>query len=270
MADYFNPNEFRLSSSAFMWGDLVFTDYKTGCLRKILLQSRDINAPYNGVQTDDPDGTTLGDVNENRHIERLYREGHKKFLREVEFKRPIPQEPTITSSGHCDFIIANDINAAFVDELKSATSKNTRRNVIKNGEYSTENLAQIVAYMGEAKLVDGRLIYTYYEIDTNTGKYHAIDSRTFIVKIDDYGKIFVDGKATQWAFNDLIAHRVAAARVIRTGEVTQRPYRWELEWASPCKFCHFKDACDKFDSGEIEGDVAFVEYAKNLIEREIA
>lgn len=270
MASYYNPNEFRLSSSAFQWGDLTFTDYKTGCLRKILLQSRNIDAPFTGVSTEDPDGTTLGDVNENRHVERLYNEGHKKFLREVEFKGKVPQEPTISYSGHCDFIIANDINPAFVDELKSATSKNTRRNVIKNGEYVTETLAQLLSYMGEAKLVNGRIIYTYYEQDTNTKTYHAIDARTFHVTVDDYGKVFVDKKATQWHYQDVIAHRVAAAKVIRSGQVAQRPYRWDTEWASPCKFCHFKDACDKFDSGEIEGDVAFVEYAKNLSGKEVA
>lgn len=255
--DYFNPNEFRASSSAFMWGQTVFTDYKTGCLRKILIQSRNHQA------TIDPKYGILGKINEDRHEARLIKEG-TKFLREVEFKSKVPMVPSINLSGHADFILIDplNINPYCVDELKSVTSKNVRRNVIKNGEYGTENLAQLVTYMAEAKVTKGRLIYTYYEQDTNNQQYYAVDERTFNVTIDDFGKIAVDSNPTQYSFNDVLAHRVAAARTIENGEVAQRPYRWELNFVSPCQWCPFKQACDKFDAGEIEGTDAFVEYAK--------
>ncbi len=259
MSDYFNVNEFRASSSAFQWGEMVFTDYKTGCLRKILLQSKEQQA------TIDPKYGILGKINEDRHEARLISEG-KKYIREFEFKTSIPSVPEVYFSGHMDFLLLENTFPVSVDELKSVTSKNVKRTVIKNGEYNTENLAQTVAYMGEAKVPKARLIYTFYEVDTNNNNYYATDERIFNVGVDDFGKITVDSKPTQFTFNDVLAHRVASAKVIRDSVVAQRPYRWELNFVSPCTFCAFKEACDKFDSGEIVGTDAYVSYAKSIKE----
>lgn len=255
MADYFNPNEFRASSSAFQWGDIVFTHYKTGCLRKILIQSRNHQAPIN------PKYTEIGAVNEDRHEVRLREEG-KTFIREFDFKSTVPTVDGVTFSGHIDFLHTDGTNPTMVDELKSVTSKNVKREVIKNGMWVPENLAQTVGYMGEAKVSKGRLIYTYYEQDTNNQKWYALDERTFHVTVDDFGKVAVDSKPTQYSFYDVLSHRVSAAKVIKDGTVGPRPYRWELQFVSPCTWCPFKKACDKYDEGSIEGTDAFVDYAK--------
>lgn len=258
MGDYYRPNELRASSAAFAWGELVHTKYKTGCIRKILVQSRDVRPDI------DEKYKIIGLQNEERHAARLTKEG-RKFIREHEFNRPISNVPGINLSGHMDFLVHNGLTPAFVDELKSVSSKNVRRETIKNGNYSPENLAQLVTYMSEAKVANGRLIYTFYEQDTNNLNYYPTDERTFNVTIDDFGKIAVDLKPTQYHFNDVLAHQTLAARAIRDGTVGPRPYLWDMPFVSPCTYCPMKGACDKYDQGAIESTNAFVEYAKQLI-----
>jgi hypothetical protein len=254
MADYHNPNEFRLSSSAFAWGDLVFTDYKSGCFRKILIQSRGVRDKIK------PQYTELGALNEQRHEDRLKSEG-QRYLREHAVGRGIAGGSGVTLSGHIDFLLydRDGINAASVDELKSVSSTNTRRNVIKNGHYVTENLAQIVSYMAETRVQNGRLIYTYYQ------EGEAVDERTFRVTLDEFGKIFVDSKATQFSYHDILSHQSKAAAVIKDGTVGPRPFRWEFQFVSPCTFCPYKQACDQYDAGAIEGAESFVKYAEQLL-----
>lgn len=253
MAFYYTPMQMRASSSAFAWGRLVYTDYKSGCLRKILLQSRNVSKAI------DSKYTTLGTLNEDRHQARLEREGRKNIRREPEFKLDLAKG--VSLSGHSDYVYEDG-----VDELKSVSSKNVLRNVIKNGNYVTENLAQLVCYMMAFAKDFGRLIYTYYEdgevgIDKKTG---AELERIFIVTIDAFGRIAVDSQVTKFTFNDLLAHQEQAALTIATGEVLQRPYRHDAPFASPCSFCPYKEACDAYDSGEISTANEFVNMAKEL------
>jgi hypothetical protein len=264
MADYFIPNNFRLSSSAFLWGRLVFTDYNTGCFRKILAASQNVRTPVN------PKYGRLGKWNEDRYADYLTSCGGVEgtsFFRETEVKRVSSKVPGVTISGHADFIfIGADGKTARVDELKSVTSKNVRRDVIKNGKFKTENLAQLVAYMGELDCVHGKLIYSYYE-NTESDPYapKLVDERTFVVHIDDYGRIEVDGEPTKFTAYDVIAHRNVAVSIIGSHTIRERPYMHDAPFGSPCHFCEFKPACDANDSGEIEGAVAFVERARKLV-----
>lgn len=249
-----------------MWGRLVFTDYKTGCLRKILIQSRGTESKI------DPKYVTVGALNEQLHEERL-RSQRLTYHREFEFKTPVAQQNSdntspVTLSGHVDFVHTNaDGVPVSIDELKSISSVNSYRKIIKNGQYLTENLAQIIAYMVNVRVVKGRLIYTYYGDIVDKG-WTAIDSRTFLVEIDDFGRIHVDGKHTRWTVGDQLAHRTAAARVIATGEVAERPNLWDAPFVSPCGYCPFRDACDRYDRNEIEGSDAFVSYAQSLLSKE--
>lgn len=263
MADYYNPNELRMSSSAFAWGDLVFTDYKSGCLRKILIQSMAVQAPVKAKYTE------LGDLNEKRREDQLKKEG-KLYQREVTYSHPIRLFESINKSGHLDFLICDsNSNPEHIEELKSVQSTNIRKRVIKDGNYLTENLAQTVNYMMEAKVSRAKLIYTFYKKDKKTEKLEPEDERIFRVSVDDYGRIFVDKKPTQFTVQDLIAHEHAAARVIRDKIVwPDRPFRGEIPFVGSCHWCPFKKACSAYDSGSIEGTTAFVEFAKSLVSQE--
>lgn len=261
MADYYNANELRASSSAFQWGKLTFTDYKTGCLRKILIQSRAVQSPIQEKYA------ILGDLNEKRHEERIAASG-KRYLREYGFKTPINIkgiDQEITLSGHVDFVYIDENDKPYaLDELKSVSSKNSYYRLIKSGTYLTENLAQTVNYMVNVKVTEARLIYTYYEAKKDTEEYQQKDERIYAVHIDDYGRVHIDGEPSRWTVYDQLAHRFAAARAIATETVAERPHLWDAVFASPCAYCPFAEACDKWDQGVIEGAAAFVEYSKSL------
>jgi hypothetical protein len=267
MAYYYSPNQFRISSSAFLWGRLVRTDYNTGCLRRILLQSLDIST------TIDPKYEIIGKMNEDRHAKMLDEKG-TVYVREMVLQRPSKRVPGVEISGHADFVITDALGRpTAVHELKSITSKNVRREVIGKGFFKTENLAQVVAYMGELDLTDGALIYTYYEHPKTASeedkkdwlKLEAVDARTFSVHVDTYGRIHVDAHPTEFTAYDVIAHRNAAVEVIAKQNVVDRPYRHDTPFVSPCHWCAFKATCDAYDNGEVESDVAFVDKARNQI-----
>lgn len=250
MASYHNPMQLRASSSAFAWGTLIYTDYKTGCLRKILVQSKGHQTPI------DPKYGELGAYNEDRHGDQLARL-LVPFNRESKFERDLSHGVTI--SGHADFVICEGgEEPTEVHELKSVSSKNSRRNVIKHGQYLTENLAQLVCYMWAFDVCSGRLIYTYYENKV------ALDERIFAVAIDEFGRINVDSKPSKFTIYDLFSHQAQAATVIAHGAVAQRPLNWDAPFVSPCKFCQFSKVCDDYDSGVFEGSEAFVNLCKSV------
>jgi hypothetical protein len=254
MAEYHIENNLRMSSSGFLWGTLVHTTYKTACLRKVLLQSQAVQGPVHSKYRD------LGQKNEDRHAERLTEAG-RTYVREVEFVRPTHSRPTVSTSGHCDFLLSAGDRSIRVDELKSVSSVNVARKVIRDGSYPVENLAQVVRYMVEARVVHGRLIYTYWK------KGVPEDERIFKIYIDDYGRILVDQEPTQFVVNDLLAFEDAAAKVIADKIVWDRPFRGEIPFAGACHWCPFKTACDAWDTGSIKGTDAFVDFAKsNIVE----
>lgn len=252
MAYYHEDNMHRASSSAFAWGDMIFTDYSTGCLRKILIQSRGYESQI------DPKYGIVGKLNEDRHEARLK---GRTFTREPEFSHPLAQGVKI--KGHADFLIfGDDACPDSVDELKSVQSTNSRLRYIRKGDYLPENLAQLVCYMWAFNVVDGRLIYTFWEQDDETGEWEANEERIFKVHIDVFGRISVDSKTTKYTVYDLLSHQAQAADVIATGKVAQRPLNHDAPFVSPCAYCVFKTVCDKYDSGEIESSEAFVTLAK--------
>jgi hypothetical protein len=253
MASYFIPNNFRLSSSAFMWGRLVYTDYDTGCLRKILVQSR-----HDANREIPPEKAAMGDANEERHAAALDAAG-VSYQREVEIFRESGRVSGVTISGHADMFVANNT----VHELKSTGSTSAKRDIIANGGFRAENLAQLVAYMGELNAPFGKLIYSYYK-DNNPAQFGG--ERIHDVTIDEYGRICLNGTATQFTAYDVLAHRNAAVEVIKSGDIWDRPYRHDAVFSSPCTYCPLAKTCADYDSGVIEGSDAFVLASKQALE----
>lgn len=257
--DYFIPDNIRASSSAFAWGRQVHTDYNTGCHRKMLLQSRQVQGSVPKKYE------RLGKINEDRFAARLDAQ-NVVYFREVEFQVPT-SVPGITVSGHIDFTIYKDGKPDFAIELKSVTGKTAIANVFKKGHWKTENLAQLVCYLSVMHLTQGQLIYTSYD-DAAAVDPQQIDQRIFDVSIDDFGKIFVNSNPTQYTVYDMWAHQEGAAAVIKSGAVSERPYRATVPFIGPCHFCDFKATCDAWDQGAIESANAFVEHAKSTLKKE--
>lgn len=252
MSDIKPKLKVRGSASGFMWGRTVFTDYDGACLRKVLLASR---GAWSGII--DPKHQIRGKFNENQYELKLQAAG-VEYVREKFAQDTIPGT-SVPFQGSIDYLVSGaDCNE--VHELKSTESKNKLREV-KSGKYSTENLAQAISYMIAENTVVGKLIYTYFELDEKLAQYEEKYTRTFEILIDNSGRVVVDNIPTKWTVYDQLLHRTTSAKVVEEGIVWDRPHNWDLMWGSPCNRCPFKAACDKYDSGSIEGTDAFVEYA---------
>lgn len=233
--------KFYPSSSAFMVGDLVITKYNSGCLRSILIQSHGIR------EGDIPDAyQRVGAEHERMHARDLEEQGIS-FVREVVLKAQLSEN--VEYSGRCDFAVTFPKAGLVIDECKGHTSKNTRRDVIRNGEYNVSYLAQLVSYMVKLRTQKGRLVCGYYEETTDEPPVLVRqEERTFKVEIGDDGSIDVDGVPSGYCVADLLAHQRAVVRVLENQEVAARPDKWNQKYGGPCTYCPFKVACDKYDA----------------------
>lgn len=238
----------RSSSSGFAWGDLIFSHYKSSCLRWILIQS---HMPYEI----DKKYSVLGKENEDRHQQELI-DKDLVFKRELEVEKKLPWY-NMTQRGHIDFLVYED--EPVVHELKHVQSPNVYREVIKKGLYVTDNLAQCVNYMLHAKTQRGLLKYSYYK----KGVYET--EREFKVTIDDFGRIHVDKKPTKFTVQDQLCHQRQGARVLSEQLVAQRPYLGETPYVGACHWCPMSAVCTRYDSGAIEGTQSFIELAKQQL-----
>lgn len=245
----------RASSSAFAWGRQIHTKYKTGCLRRILVASRSDTSPAIEEKY-----VIVGKLNEERHAARCT----GPHIREQRYERDLGYG--VVLAGHADFTHYDAFTGKpdSIDELKSVQSKTTRRDVIKNGVWIIENLAQLVCYMSLAEVQVGRLIYSYYECINTV--WTCMDERIFNVAIDDFGRVHVDSNPTKYTIHDLFAHQMQAAEVIATGKLADRPLGWDAVFGSQCGYCPYVHACNAYDAGEIEGTDAFVQLAMTPVE----
>lgn len=247
------------SSSAFMQGTLVMTEVPSGCLRTIYLNACGVRD--NSI---DPCHIVRGAFNEEEYEKRLQAAGIP-YERELSLRSPIAGFEDMQFSGRFDFRITSPEGNPYVIELKSTESKN-RLKSIKGGFYKTYNLAQLVAYMIETSTTAGSLIYTYFEKENDL--YVQKYEKELKVVIDDKGNIVVNSIPSGFSVHDQLLHRHTAAKVIDQDIIWARPHKWAEKWSSPCGLCAFKNTCTKYDTGKIEGAVAFVEDAKKSLIKE--
>jgi hypothetical protein len=222
--------------------------YGTGCFRKQLIGSFGIEEPF------PPDIALLGAQNEVRYEEQLKAAG-TVYEREVAVKQPILGEAYF--SGRIDFWCPEE--AVKIRELKSASSENTYKEVIKKGHVKATNLAQVVAYMVCKEEVQGNLIYTYYP-----GSGEPIE-RSFSIGINDSGKITVDDGPSGFSVGDYLEHRIRSAVLIQNREVGDKPKDWDNKWKSPCKYCKWASACGAWDLWLLEDVEAFLDKAEQSV-----
>lgn len=221
-----------------MAGDLVLTQYGSGCLRSILLGA-------NGVRdTIDPKHMERGAFYEDQ-----YAEEHPDLVREKPISHPLVPFDGVVYSSRCDFFNDDaDPTKRRVVELKSSESRSVLTDVIKKGKVKLNNLAQLVSYMVSLETVNGTLIYAYFERDKENPKVLIKRAeRAFDVKIGDDGSINVDHQPTGYKVQDQLDHRYAACKVLTENIVWSRPYNWQASWDSPCRMCPFKKSCDRYD-----------------------
>lgn len=260
------------SAAAFQWGTLTYTNSKAGCLRAILLKSRGIN------ERSIPEHyKIIGELNELRYLAEVAEKSQRDFTREMAVKAPLTGFDNFTLSGRADFVYHNETVVDEVIELKAVSSYAKQRDVIDVGNIPPENLAQLITYMSILNVCKGKLIYTRWK-NKNLAKstkdnlqsadkndYEAIADRTFEVNVNDYGRIIIDHQPSKFTIYDVYSHQNSAAKAITEGVVKERPLGWEAKFGSPCSYCVFSKACDRFDSGDIVGTDAYVSIAKECV-----
>jgi hypothetical protein len=243
------------SSAAFMMGDVVVTEYDSGCLRKILLTEKGIKSPFPAIYG------RLGAVHEILHEQKIRTDEQvESFLREVPIRVPITDYPNVQYSGRADFICQYVDKKEVIHETKATISKNTRLQMRK-GQVKTNQLAQLVSYMIIRQTQWGKIIAGYYE-ENAAGELVQTEEKIYKVFIDDEGAIWVDGQPSGFTVYDQIAHRQAAAQVISEGIIGGRPDKWDDKYKGPCARCIHKDTCTAVDIGAIATPEAFVQQAK--------
>lgn len=235
------------SSSAFLKGRLVFSSYDSGCLRSIL-------AKGNGFRTDiSKTSQDIGAKNEQRYEQKLEAQG-AFFERESPIRYPLDEGNDVWFSGRRDFIVDLGAGGKVVVELKATASKN-KYQMLREGRYVTENLAQLVAYMVAEDVDVGHLIYSYYK-DPAAAEPHL--ERDYLVTVSTDGDILVDGRHSGFTVTDLLAHQFAAVDALANGTVYDRPHNWTAKFGSPCGYCPLKSVCDRYDAGEVTDYVSAV------------
>jgi hypothetical protein len=235
------------SSSAFMIGELVVTDYDSGCLRAILLAA-------NGARTEIPEiYMKVGAAHEDWYEETVLKKDPRiiTYATEVPIKLPIPGVEGVLYSGRMDVLAAHEKVGTVIHETKGTISKNTRLAVIRKGKVKLNQLAQLVSYMIAKECTRGKLVVGYYE-DEDGSLVHQ-EGRDFKVEIDEDGSILIDGERYEYTVAHQMAHRQAAARTLVSGEIAERPANWDQKWGGPCGNCTFREVCNKFDRGELDG-----------------
>lgn len=245
------------SSSAFMEGRIVYTDYDSGCLRKIGFNAFGVKVPFDSKTAD------VGAENEANFERELVKEN-------VEYKREHPFTVNLAGgvlvSGRIDFVTSTRLI-----ELKSTRSTN-KRTKLRAGAPSTENVAQLVAYMFALERDSAELIYTYINEEKNTKENYP-----FTVKIEPSGQILINDEAYRYDTFSYLSHRSAAARVVsrvsggdwRAIVDSDRPANYDSKYASPCNYCPFRFACAKLDRGEVTGVEGVLESANESVSKHL-
>jgi hypothetical protein len=181
------------------------------------------------------------------------------YKREMVIKADITDD--VQYSGRCDFEVQYYKVGTVIHETKSTVSRSTRDHVIRKGQVKLNHLAQLVSYLIQLKTTRGKIVCGYYELN-EVGDYERVEAREFKVTIRDNGAIYIDGEHSGFNVEDQIAHALAAAKVLSEQRIWERPEGHDAKWKSPCTFCPFKKACDKYDAAEITTVSELVEAAR--------
>jgi hypothetical protein len=229
------------SSSGFCWGNLVISEYGSGCIRKILLSA-------NGYRTEIAETSKeTGAKWEEQVLEQLINDQEYAFHREVPFRYEVNG---VTVSGRCDYFVYDDAGGCVI-ECKGSNSKSVLYDVINKGKVKINHLAQLVHYLNYFGTDHGKIMVSFVETQKQ---------RTFIVTVEGDGQIYVDGKFSGYTAHDQVKHTLNASEAIRDSIVWERPTSFN---GDPCKFCEFKPLCTDWDTGEITDSKEFIDRGVN-------
>lgn len=233
--------------AAFSQADQIVTDYPSGCGRHILISAHGIRNP------DIPEAYKIvGELNEVRWQEELTGDTSvTEVLREEPVKGDVYGSEEIKYSGRADFIVTYEDGHEEVHECKATVSKTSRREVLRKGNVKLNHLAQLLSYMIQLELQDGKLVYGYYQYpwseNHDSTELVCTEDRVFKVRIEDDGRVTVDGLPTAYTVLDQLHHMQRVVKILTDKEIADRPALVST-WSSPCRWCPFNQICNEIDA----------------------
>jgi hypothetical protein len=227
------------SSAGWLWGDLPLTQYDSGCPRSIVWRQHNAD-----LRTQiDPRYAEIG----ARH-EAWFEEAHadKIEAREVPIKEELVKG--VLYSGRADVLMKD----GSIVETKGSDNLKTIPTIIKQGKWKASWLGQLASYFWLFGRDRGQIVYGVY------GPEGQLANRTFNVRVEDDGRLTVDGKGTAFSVQDNITFYTRVAEAVADKVVwPERPLGWANKWGSPCSYCQFKPLCDKYDQGLVGEEESF-------------
>jgi hypothetical protein len=252
-----NNKSFRVGNSGFVKSGLPYSSYQEACLRLILLRAYEVQPTH--------DARTLkifevGKLNEQHFINRYMQD--TKHTEEMELIQELI--PGVTIGAHSD-VVTDEM----VYELKSATSKNTYKQVFEGNKPKLSNLTQLVNYLIILKRQKGMLVYTYYgdmKEEIEPKDMIPVSDIFFEITFSEEGQVLVNGEDIyNLNVRDVYNHTLLAAQYLKEDKVyPHRPASVELG-GNPCHYCPFKKTCEQYDRFKA-GTKAFVNLAKEHLE----
>jgi hypothetical protein len=205
----------------------------------------------------------LGKANEWVVARELEDRGYK-VQRERSLSKGIDSETSL--EGHTD-LTCDD---ALLYELKSVSSLGVYQKIFIDGEYKTNNLAQLVTYLMLDNKTEGILQYTNFiyspavTTDRQSDKFSvgpiSPGYRKFMVTLDpNTSAIWVDNKPTPFTLDHVRAHYRHAAKVVKDQEVSEiRP-----STSKACGYCKLYSICTSLKKGDIT-DAQWLALAKGI------
>lgn len=178
-----------------------------------------------------PDYAAIGNTHEEMH-----EKAHPEAKREVPFKRVVSEYSTL--SGRADFVFEDRI-----DECKATFSKPAFLDAQK-GKPSMAHLSQLVCYMMEFGLSQGRLVYGFFLRDRSGALARRGVAAIDVAVAND--KVLVQGNDTGFTVHDLTNTILQIDQWMQTDQPAPRPAK--EGYASACKYCPLSELCDRADA----------------------
>ena len=258
--DKIKPYRFRAASSGALTdaGKLIGGD--VACPRNVLLRDHGIQEPHDPAAEWDVRAQItfgIGFANEEIFEKRLVAK-ETMYVREKFICTDLSDQ--VEFAGSMDFYLPEHDD---VYELKMVSSTRRFKETFVDGKVKDGHACQLLNYMIETEPRRGILRYTNC-VYHKTANWKAEPTvKSFVFNILEDGTILKDKEPFHISVADILAHRDLVVHCLENQEVWyNRPA--DDGFFSPCTFCFWNKACEKWDNKGINKTEDFLQECRAL------